>query len=79
MSKQRNPVIRHANILRKGGAHQKSKTGQRHHHKQAIGDEAEAFFQHRQLQRNGQRNGAEDDCPRSKLPLFPPYSLSNAA
>jgi hypothetical protein len=63
MSKQRNPVARHASILRKGGVHQKSKTGQRHHHRQETGDEAEAYFQQRQASRNKVKEGADGNCP----------------
>ena len=70
MSKRRNPVVRHANILRKGGAHQTSRTGQRHSHKQATYDEADAYIQ----QRQSTRTGADDDCPQSSFPAFHPFT-----
>ena len=79
MAKQRNPVARHAGILRKGGVHQTSKTGQRYHHKQETGDEAEAYFQQRQALRNNGKEGADGNCPDAGIFIFHATALQTAA
>lgn len=47
MVKRRNPVVRHATILRKGGAHSTSQTSRRTRHKQELNDEVDAYFEHK--------------------------------
>lgn len=59
MAKRRNPVVRHATIMRKGGVHLPSNTGKRRRHKQVINEEVEQYFDHK----TADKKGAESDCP----------------
>lgn len=59
MAKRRNPVVRHATILRKGGVHMPSSTGKRRRHKQELNDEVEQYLK----QKTTSEKGAESDCP----------------
>jgi hypothetical protein len=59
MAKRRNPVVRQATILRKGGPHATSVAGKRRRQKQAIIDEVELYFDENQQK----HNGAASDCP----------------
>ena len=68
MAKRRNPVVRHATILRKGGAHTTSKSSHRRQQKQALNDELDFYFE----QNKSNRPGADSDCPDSiTIMLFP--------
>jgi len=47
MATTRNPVVRYGALLRKGGAHTKSVSGQRHQSKQSLDDEIDEYFNER--------------------------------
>lgn len=64
MVKRRNPVVRHATILRKGGVHVSSGTRKRRRLKQEMSEDIEQYFE----QRKPRKNGAESDCPDSRHP-----------
>ncbi|MEM7258452.1 MAG: hypothetical protein AAF404_13825, partial [Pseudomonadota bacterium] len=59
MAKRRNPVVRHATILRKGGVHGTPKSSRKRQHLQALNDQLDDYFE--QKKRN--EEGAESDCP----------------
>ena len=44
MPPERNPVVRHGAILRKGGAHTKSVSGARHQSKRQLDDEIDEYY-----------------------------------
>ena len=44
MPNERNPVVRSGTILRKGGAHTQSVSGQRHQSKRQLYDEIDEYF-----------------------------------
>ena len=44
MPNERNPVVRSGTILRKGGAHTQSVSGQRHQSKRQLDDEIDEYF-----------------------------------
>ena len=53
MPDRRNPVVRCGTILRKGGAHTNSVSGQRHQSKRQLDDEIDDYFeQHREKPRS---------------------------
>ncbi len=55
MPTTRNQVVRHAAILRKGGAHTHSVSGQRHQSKRQLDDEIDEYF--------NQSEGIPSDAP----------------
>lgn len=73
MAKRRNPVVRHATILRKGGVHTTSGTGNRRRHKQELNDEVDQYFK----QQKANVNGAASDGP--DKPITPNATYSVAA
>jgi len=48
MPTRRNPVVRHGALLRKGGAHTKTVSGQRHQSRLELEDEIDEYFLHRE-------------------------------
>lgn len=52
MPTQRNPVVRHGAILRKGGAHTKSVSAGRHQSKRQLDDEIDEYFDENESSQN---------------------------
>jgi len=59
MPTRRNPVVRHGALLRKGGAHTKTVSGQRHRSKRQLDDEIDDYLQHREKSQNTPETGTE--------------------
>lgn len=70
MSIRRNQVVRHAAILRKGGAHTNSVSGQRHQSKRQLDDEIDDYFNQREV-----LTGNKQEKPNKGRRNSAPYSL----
>ena len=66
MPTQRNPVVRHGAILRKGGAHTKSVSANRHQSKRQLDDEIDDYFDEIESSRNTVRRKANDHTATKK-------------
>lgn len=62
--KQRNPVVRHAAILRKGGVHTQSVSSTRHQSKRELDDEIDEYFNEvKTKSRKGTDKGRSNSAP----------------
>ena len=74
MPPERNPVVRHGAILRKGGAHTKSVSGIRHQSKRQLDEEIDEYFDNH---RSRKKRGIGTDKGRSKSAPSSLYNLVN--
>jgi len=72
MPTRRNPVVRHGALLRKGGAHTKTVSGQRHQSRLELEDEIDEYFLHRENPHSkpDTNSGKRENRGRMTLPLF---------
>jgi len=59
MPTRRNPVVRHGALLRKGGAHTKTVSGQRHQSRLQLEDEIEEYFLHQEKPQSKPDSGTD--------------------
>ena len=59
MPTRRNPVVRHGALLRKGGAHTKTVSGQRHQSRLQLEDEIDDYFLHQEKSTSKPDSGSD--------------------
>lgn len=67
MPTRRNPLVRYGALLRKGGAHTKTVSGQRHRSKRQLDDEIDDYLQQREKSQTtpetGTKKGRKNSAP----------------
>ena len=78
MPNERNPVVRFSAILRKGGAHTSSVSGQRHQSKRQLNDEVDEYFnQHCENTRADPTHRGKQVKHKNGTNLYRPFFLTN--
>lgn len=70
MPTRRNPVVRYGALLRKGGAHTKSVSGERHQSRRQLDDEIDDYYQQRVNSPRKTKKERDDSAP-SAIQKFP--------
>ena len=82
MPTRRNPVVRHGALLRKGGAHTKTVSGQRHQSRLQLEDEINDYFLHREKPHSKPDNGSgkkREAGQKDTAPFFACYFLDSVS
>ena len=66
MPTRRNPVVRYGALLRKGGAHTKSVSGERHQSRRQLDDEIDDYFNQRLRSQRKTQKEQDDSAPSQK-------------